>query len=55
MDTEMTTAQIEWLEELFNLPDERLPRVCERKLASQKHAEDHAGDAWFRLGNWNNR
>lgn len=54
MDAEKTVAQIEWLEELFRLPDERTPRMLDWKLGDEKRSEDCASDTWFRLRRRNN-
>jgi hypothetical protein len=55
MDAEKTIAQIEWLEELFRLPDERMSRVLGWKPGIEKRAEDCASDMRFLLRRRNNR
>ena len=39
MDTEKIIAEIEWLERLFRLPDNRPPQKADRKVESQKDNE----------------
>jgi hypothetical protein len=49
MEAEKNIAQIEWLEELFRLPDERTSRMVNWKLGNQRRSEDCATDLRFRL------
>jgi hypothetical protein len=49
MDIEQTIAEIEWLELLLTLPDNRLFQMADWKSANQRHIEAYANDPWFRL------
>ncbi len=48
MDTEKIIADIEWLEQLFKLPDNRPPQIADRKVESQKDIET-INNPWLRL------
>lgn len=48
MDTDKIIDDIEWLEELFRLPDNRLPQVPDSKLENQKDSETFIKNPWFR-------
>jgi hypothetical protein len=45
MDTEKIIAEIEWLEQLFNLPDRGPLQMADRRAANQKHDEGYADAA----------
>ncbi len=49
MDTEKTIAEIEMLEHLLSLRDERPLRMADWKAANRRHDEKYADDPWFRL------
>ncbi len=49
MDIEKTIAEIEWLEQIFALPDTRPPQSSDREAANQRHDEMYAANPWFRL------
>ena len=49
MDIEKTITEIEWLENIFRLPDKRPLQMSDWKAANQKHDETYANNPWFRL------
>lgn len=49
MDIEKTISEIEWLENIFRLPDKRPLKMSDWKAANQKHDETYANNPWFRL------
>jgi hypothetical protein len=49
MDVEKTIAEIEWLERLLSLGDNRQLRLADREAANQRHDETYAENPWFRL------
>jgi hypothetical protein len=49
MDFEKTISEIEWLERIFTLPDNRPLKLADREAANQKHDEAYATNPWFRL------
>jgi len=49
MDFEKTISEIEWLERIFTLPDNRPLKLADREAANQKHDETYATNPWFRL------
>jgi hypothetical protein len=49
MDIEKTIAEIEWLEQIYSLPDNRGIRLADREAANRRHDETNAENPWFRL------
>jgi hypothetical protein len=49
MDVEKTIAEIEWLERIYVLPDDRQLRPVDRQIANQRHDEMYADNPWFKL------
>ena len=49
MDPEKVIAEIEMLEKIFSLPDNRPLQPADWKAANLKHDEMYANDPWFRL------
>lgn len=49
MNLERTIAEIEWLEQLFTLPDTRPLQLSDLYAANQRHDEMYADNPWFRL------
>jgi hypothetical protein len=49
MNCDKTIAEIEWLERLYDLPDNRPLQLSDRYAANQRHDEKYANNAWFRL------
>ncbi len=49
MDVEKTIAEIEWLEQIFLLPDTRPPQLVELEVANRNHDAMYAENPWFRL------
>ena len=49
MDLEKTITEIEWLEQIFSLPDKRPLQLRDREAANQRHDELLAANPWFRL------
>jgi hypothetical protein len=49
MDIEKTITEIELLEQILRLPDNRPLRMPDWKAANQKHDETYANNPWFRL------
>ncbi len=49
MDVEKTISEIEWLEQLYSLPDRRAMTPAERTAVNRKHDETYAQNPWFRL------
>ena len=49
MDLDKTISEIEWLERIFSLPDNRPLRLQDREAANQRHDELLADNPWFRL------
>jgi hypothetical protein len=49
MDIEKTITEIELLEQILRLPDNRPLRMSDWKAANQKHDETYANNPWFRL------
>jgi hypothetical protein len=49
MDLEKTISEIEWLEQLYSLPDPRTSTLSERYAANRRHDEMYANNPWFRL------
>jgi hypothetical protein len=49
MDIEKTIIEIELLEQILRLPDNRPLRMSDWKAANQKHDETYANNPWFRL------
>lgn len=48
MDTEKIIADIEWLEQLFRLPDDRLLQITDQKVGYQEDSETSINNPWFR-------
>jgi len=49
MDVEHTIAEIEWLERIFAVPDNRPMSASDLSAANRKHDESQARSPWFRL------
>ncbi|HET7209725.1 MAG TPA: hypothetical protein VFI95_24350 [Terriglobales bacterium] len=49
MDVELTIAEIEWLERVFVLPDNRPLSASDLSAANRRHDESLANSPWFRL------
>jgi hypothetical protein len=49
MNTEKTTAEIEWLERTFAVSDTRPLSASDLAAANRRHDEMLANSAWFRL------
>ncbi len=49
MNAERIIAEIELLENLFRLPDQRPPQMPDSKTANQKYDETYTDDPRFRL------
>ena len=49
MEPEKTIAEIEMLEHILTLLDNRPLRMSDWKVANQHHDEKYASDPWFRL------
>jgi hypothetical protein len=49
MNLEKTIAEIEWLERLFTLPDNRPLQLSDLYTVNQRHDEMYANNPWFRL------
>ena len=49
MDLEKTISEIEWLERIFSLPDQRPPGLRDREATNRRHDELLADNPWFRL------
>lgn len=49
MNPERTIAEIEWLEQLYALPDTRPLQLSDLYAANQRHDETYADNPWFRL------
>lgn len=49
MDVEKIISEIEWLERIFSLPDQRRLLLADREAANRKHDEMYADNPWFRL------
>ena len=49
MDVEKTISEIEWLEQLYSLPDPRMQGLADRYAANRKHDERNANNPRFRL------
>lgn len=49
MNVDRTIAEIEWLENLWNLPDPRPLRSSDLYAVNQRHDETYANNPWFRL------
>ena len=49
LDIERIIFEIEWLERIHSLPDNRPLRLVDRYAANQKHDEKYAANPWFRL------
>lgn len=49
MDIEKTITEIELLEQILRLQDNRPLRMSDWKAANQKHDETYANNPWFRL------
>ena len=48
MDTEKIITDIEWLEQLFRLPDNRPLQISDWKVGLQKKNETSINNPWFR-------
>ena len=49
MDVEQRIAEIEWLEQMFTLPDPRPPEPVDLETANRRHDALLAANPWFRL------
>jgi hypothetical protein len=49
MNLDRTIAEIEWLEQLYALPDPRPLQTSDRCAANQMHDQRLAANPWFRL------
>jgi hypothetical protein len=49
MDVNKTIEEIELLERIFALPDNRQLQLADREAANQKHDQMYANNPWFRL------
>jgi hypothetical protein len=49
VDAERTIAEIEWLEQIFAVPDKRPLTASDVVAANRKHDEKQANSPWFRL------
>jgi hypothetical protein len=49
MDAEQIIAEIELLERIHALPDDRPFSLSDREAANRRHDEMCAGNPWFRL------
>jgi len=49
MDAEQTIAEIEWLERIFAVPDDRPLTAADLSAANRRHDETLAHSPWFRL------
>lgn len=49
MDVEKIITEIEWLEQLYSLPDKRPLNSSDRTAANQKHDLQYSENPWFRL------
>ncbi|HET9695881.1 MAG TPA: hypothetical protein VFP40_03375 [Terriglobales bacterium] len=49
MDPEKHIAEIEWLERVFALPDDRGTSASDREAANRRHDESIANSPWFKL------
>jgi hypothetical protein len=49
MNLERTISEIEWLEQLYALPDPRPLQLNDLYAANQKHDERIANNPWFKL------
>ena len=49
MNLERIIAEIEWLERLFSLPDNRPLQLSDLYVVNQRHDEMYANNPWFRL------
>ena len=49
MDVERIIAEIEWLEQLFRLPDNRPLQIAECNVGCEKDTEIIINNPWFRL------
>ncbi len=49
MNVDRTIAEIEWLENLWSLPDPRPLQSTDLYVVNQRHDETYANNPWFRL------
>jgi len=49
MDVEQTIAEIEWLERIIAVPDNRPLSPTDLSAANRRHDEMHAHSPWFQL------
>jgi hypothetical protein len=49
MNVDRTIAEIEWLEQLFALPDPRPLQATDLYAANQRHDQACANNPWFRI------
>lgn len=49
MDTEKIITDIEWLEQLFRLPDNRPLQISDWKVGLLKENATYINNPWFRL------
>ncbi|HSB74644.1 MAG TPA: hypothetical protein VLC12_03290, partial [Terriglobales bacterium] len=49
MNCDKTIAEIEWLERLYSLPDDRPQQLSDLYAVNQRHDEKYANNPWFRL------
>jgi hypothetical protein len=49
MDAEQTITEIEWLERIFAVPDNRPLSASDLSAVNRRHDDMHAQSPWFRL------